>query len=132
MTHKVVIDANVWIRFARFKNIRPLTDRLVLYNIRPYANNYLLAEIFDALVDNGWATEKIAKKITDFIGRICEMSVVPAVYRLSPDEKDNYLFDLAIKNNCEYIISDDLVLVAFTIKPLPVITTNWFLKHFPV
>ena len=132
MTHKVVIDANVWIRFARTQNIRPLTERLFLYNIRPYANNYLLSEIFDALINNGWATEKAAEKVISFIRKICEISVVPAVYRLSPDEKDNYLFDLAVKNNCDCIISDDLALLSFSIKPVPVITTNWFLKHFPV
>jgi hypothetical protein len=122
----------VWIRFARAKDIRPLTERFVLYNISPYANNYLLTEIFDAMVENKWANTKTAAGIIDFIGRICEVSAESVVYKLSPDFKDNYLFDLAIQNNCELIISDDSVLLDFLLKPVPVKSTNWFLKHFPV
>jgi predicted nucleic acid-binding protein len=55
-----------------------------------------------------------------------------SVYRLSPDPKDNYLFDLAIQNNCVFIISDDSKLLRFKLKPLPVHSTAWFIKKFPV
>jgi len=55
-----------------------------------------------------------------------------AVYALSPDHKDNYLFDLGIQNNCVFIISDDLKLLSFKMKPLPVQSCNWFLKQFPL
>ena len=48
--YKIVIDANVWIRFARAKNITPLLNRFILYNFIPVVNNYLLSEIFDAIV----------------------------------------------------------------------------------
>lgn len=132
MSHKIVVDANVWIRFARSRNIHPLTERFVLYDILPYANNYLLSEVFDALVENNWADAKTALKIIDFIERVCEISAESAVYRISPDNKDNYLFDLAIQNNCEFIVSDDLNLVSFILKPVPVVTSNRFIKNFPI
>lgn len=47
----IIVDANVWIKFARVKNIAPLLDRLIAYRFLPIVNNYLLAEIFDALVE---------------------------------------------------------------------------------
>ena len=52
--YKIVIDANVWIRFARAKNITLLLNRFILYNFIPVVNNYLLSEIFDAIVGQKW------------------------------------------------------------------------------
>ena len=40
----VVLDANVWVRFAIDKNIKPLTNRLIAYQLVPVVDNYLLSE----------------------------------------------------------------------------------------
>ena len=72
---QTVIDASVWIRFARSKNIHPLTERFKAYQIIPYANNYLLSEVFDALVKNDWADTKEALRMIDFMKKICGMHV---------------------------------------------------------
>ena len=130
--YAVIIDANVWIRFARTRNIAPLLDRLVTYKFIPVVNNYLLSEIFDALLENKWMNKTQAISIIEFIKKIALMIAERAVYRLSPDPKDNYLFDLAIQNNCVFIISDDSKLLRFKLKPVPVHSTSWFLKRFPV
>lgn len=130
--HKIVIDANVWIRFARFQNLQPLLNRLDLYHISPIANCYLLSEVFEVLVEKNWMTERVAMKIVEFIGRVCVLTTENAVYRLSPDPKDNYLFDLAVQSNCAFIISDDTNLLSFTMQPVEVKSCNWFLKQFPV
>ena len=52
--YSLLIDANVWIKYARAKNISPLLDRFVAYRFLPVTNNYLLAEIFDTLLRNKW------------------------------------------------------------------------------
>lgn len=128
--YKIVVDANVWVKYARAKDIAPLLQRFVAYNFLPVTNNYLLSEIFDAVMDNGWMTEKAAMALTTFIRKITSAKTEAAIYRLSPDAKDNYLFDLAIQNNCVFIISDDSLLLQFEMKPVAVHTSNWFLKHF--
>jgi len=130
--YEIVIDANVWIKFARSRNIVPLLDRLVAYQFLPVVNNYLLSEIFDALVENKWMHKGQAAVIIDFIKKIALVKTERAVYRLSPDPEDNYLFDLAIQNNCVFIISDDSKLIQFKLKPVPVHSTTWFLKKIPV
>lgn len=56
--YKILIDANVWIKYARAKNIAPLLNRLVTYNLLPVINNYLFLEVFDALLENKWMEEK--------------------------------------------------------------------------
>jgi hypothetical protein len=48
--YNLLVDANVWIKFARSKNISPLPDRFVTYSFLPVTNNYLLAEIYEAFV----------------------------------------------------------------------------------
>ena len=128
----IIIDANVWIKFARTKNIAPLFDRLVTYQFIPVVNNYLLGEIFDALIENKWMNKTQATATIDFIRKIALVITERSIYRLSPDPKDNYLFDLPIQNNCVFIISDDSKLLRFKLKPLPVHSTAWFIKKFPV
>lgn len=128
----IIIDANVWIKFARSKNITPLLDRFVDFRFLPIVNNYLLSEIFNALVENKWMNVTQATGVIEFIKKISLVTTESSVYRLSPDPKDNYLFDLAIQNNCVFIISDDSKLLYFKLKPLNVHSTSWFLKKFPV
>lgn len=132
MIYKIVIDANVWIKYARAKDINPLLSRFITYSILPVTNNYLLTEVFDAVVDNKWMNKKQADNTISFIRKISLFVSEKAVYGISPDPKDNYLFDLAIQNNCVFIISDDTKLIEFNLKPVPVHTTNWLLKNFPI
>ena len=128
----VIIDANVWIKFTRSKNILPLLDRFDAYNLVPVVNNYLLSEIFDALIDNKWMTDSRATATLEFIKRVASMQVERAVYRLSPDPKDNSLFYLAIQNNAAFIITDDTRLLSLKLKPRLIKSSSWFLKNFPV
>ncbi len=92
----------------------------------------MLVEIHNALIKNNWATLNQADLFVDYIKELSfYVSEIP-VYRISPDPKDNYLFDLAIQNNCTFIITDDDQLLSLRLKPLPIKSTNWFLKHFPI
>jgi putative PIN family toxin of toxin-antitoxin system len=130
--YNLLIDANVWIKYARAKNIAPLLDRFIAYRFLPITNNYLLAEIFDALIRNRWMDEKQANRLISYIRNITYSVTERAVYGISPDPEDNYLFDLAVQNNCVFIITDDSKLLHFKLKPVPVHTTSWFLKKFPI
>lgn len=130
--YRIVIDANIWIRYARSRNIAPLLNILISYNFLPVINNYLLSEIFNVLVENKWMHENDALKVVSFIQKIAFTDVERAVYALSPDPKDNFLFDLAVQNNCVFILTDDTKLLNVQLKPLPVYSSNWFQKKFPV
>ena len=128
---KIIIDANVWIKYARSKNISPLINRMVQYNFLPIINNYLLSEIFNALIENKWMNEKKAHATIEFIRKISISVVEKAVFGISPDPKDNYLFDMAVQNNCLFLITDDSALLQFNLKPVAVHTSGWFFKTFP-
>jgi putative PIN family toxin of toxin-antitoxin system len=130
--YSILVDANVWIKYARSKDIAPLISRFVNYRFIPITNNYLLGEIFNALVENRWMDTKQATSLITFIRKVTYGVTEKAIYGISPDPKDNYLFDLAIQNNCLFIISDDSELLQFKLKPIRVHSTNWFLKNFPL
>ncbi len=72
--YKIVIDANVWIKYARSKDIAPLLNRVVAFNLLPVANNYLLSEIFTAVVENEWMTAKVATNMISFIRKVVMMT----------------------------------------------------------
>lgn len=95
--YKIIIDANVWIQYARAKDIAPLARRLLQYPVIAIVSNYFLSEIFDALVDNKWMHSQDAMCVISFIRKITFTDTEAAVYALNPDPKDNYLFDLAIR-----------------------------------
>ena len=92
----------------------------------------MLSEIFDALTTNKWMHENDAAKVIAFIKRIALADTERAIFALSPDPKDNYLFDLAIQNNCVFIITDDTKLLHVQLKPLPVHSSGWLIKKFPL
>jgi putative PIN family toxin of toxin-antitoxin system len=129
---KIVVDANVWIRFLRNSHNNPIVNCMKAYDIEVITNNYLLSEVFDALVNNKWMSDKLATQTIEIIRTICTSATENAVYGISPDPEDNYLFDLAIQNNCSFLVSNDTELLNFKLKPIPVYTSNWFLKHFPL
>lgn len=85
--YKVVIDANVWIRYARIKDIKPLLDRFIAYDFLPVVNNYLLSEIHNVVTDNKWMHPANAERMIDFIRKISLETAGKAVYALSPDPK---------------------------------------------
>lgn len=132
--NKIVFDANIWARFCRSDKIFPLTQRIQLYFIIPVLDNYLLSEIHQVILKNEWLEIEQADRL---IGLINSLSLnlsksIHSTCRISPDPKDNFLFDLAIQGNCSLIISDDAKLLQFPLKPVPVRTSNWFLKSFPL
>lgn len=50
--YSLLIDANVWIKYARAKIFSSYSIALQFTRFLPVTNNYLLAEIFDALLRN--------------------------------------------------------------------------------
>ncbi len=131
-TNKIIIDANTWLRFVIHGKQNKLINIIGKYKLKVFADNYLLSEIFDACVENDWYTTIQANQIIENIKLVVIGSTANAIYRFSPDPKDNYLFDLAIQNNCDFIVSDDKELRKMALQPKQIQTTNWFLKHFPV
>lgn len=131
-TNKILLDDNVWIRFVANGKQATLYNIFKTHGFTVICNNYLLHEIFSACVENEWYTDKEAKEIINDIRKAVKGTTERAVYGLSPDAKDNFLFDLAIQNNCLFMVSDDGNLKRMPLLPIRIETTNWFIKHHPI
>jgi predicted nucleic acid-binding protein len=100
-TNKIIIDANTWLRFIIHGKQHKLVDIIETYKLKVFADNYLLSEIFDTCIENEWYTKAQAHQIIENIRLVIVGTTTNAIYRFNPDPKDNYLFDLAIQNNCD-------------------------------
>lgn len=128
---KIVIDANVWVRYIAQRKHPVLLRIIRKHNFTVFCNNCLLHEIFNACITNHWYTETEAVQVVNAIKTVVSGTTETAIFRLSKDPNDKYLFDLAIQNNCRFIVSDDRLLRETPLKPLPVKITGWFIKHYP-
>lgn len=94
-------------------------DRIIeSQNIIVYADNYLLSAIFGACIENDWYSATEVHNIIDQINLIALGTTANSIYRFSPDPKDNYLFDLAVQRNCNFIVSDDKELREMVLRPI--------------
>ena len=105
MQKKCCIDSCVWIKYAGHFKTATLLRYISENNLLIYADNYLLAEIHDALIQNFDLTVSEADKILQLISPFIIINSPHNIYSLSKDTKDNYLYDLCIQNNCRYLIT---------------------------
>lgn len=59
--YKIVLMPMYGLNYARAKDTAPLLNRLLTYRLAPIVNNYLISEVFDALIENKWMAPKRSK-----------------------------------------------------------------------
>lgn len=107
MQKKCCIDSCVWIKYAGHFKTSTLLRYIYENNLLVYADNYLLAEIHEALIQGFEFSVSEADKIIQLISPFVIINPPRNLYRLSKDAKDNYLYDLCIQNNCRYLVTID-------------------------
>jgi putative PIN family toxin of toxin-antitoxin system len=126
---KCCIDSCVWVKYAgHFKTTTLLRD-IAENNLLVYADNYLLNEIHEALVTGFSFTISEADKIIQLISPFVIIAAPRNIYRMSKDVKDNYLYDLCIQNNCQYLITIDKEILTDKNAPFIRKTDAWLKKR---
>ncbi len=125
---KCCIDSCVWIKYAGHFKTATLIKYILSNRLTVFADRYLLSEIHLALIKifNFSVAEAdfIIRKIEPFI-----IIVTPRnIYRLSPDQEDNFLYDICIQNNCKYLITVDKALLLDENAPFLRKTDAWLKK----
>jgi putative PIN family toxin of toxin-antitoxin system len=123
------IDSCVWVKYAGHLKTSSLLRCVAESNLVIYADNYLLGEVHDALIEGFGFTIKEADKIIQLISPFIIIIPPRNIYRLSKDPKDNYLYDLCIQNNCRYLITIDKEILADTSAPFIRKTDAWLKKR---
>jgi predicted nucleic acid-binding protein len=122
------IDSCIWIKYAGHFKTSTLLRYISENKLTVFADRYLLAEIHEALVIVfGFTLQEadyLIRKIEPFV-----VLVVPRnIYRLSPDPKDNFLYDICIQNNCKYLVTIDKALLFDDNAPFIRKTDAWLKK----
>jgi putative PIN family toxin of toxin-antitoxin system len=126
---KCCIDSCVWVKYAGHFKTSTLLRHIADNNLLVYADNYLLGEIHEALIEGFDFTTGEADKIIQLISPFIIIEAPRNVFRLSKDAKDNYLYDLCIQNNCRYLITIDKEILSDTHAPFIRKTDAWLRKR---
>jgi len=128
---KIVIDTNIWISYFINSNFTDLTELIHNNNIILYIDDVLLNEIKDIL-----ARKKFAKyhfdvgKILEFIISITTTVKTQPLFKDCPDPKDNFLYDLALQTNADYLVTGDRKLLTFFVDSFQTISLTTFKVMF--
>lgn len=126
---KCCIDSCVWVKYAGQHKTAILLRHIIDNNLLVYADNYLLAEIHEALMEAFNFSRTEADKTIQLISPFIIIDTAHSIYRLSKDAKDNYLYDLCIQNNCRYLITIDKEILEDTTAPFVRKTDAWLKKR---
>ena len=123
------IDSCVWVKYAGHFKTASLLRYVSENDLLVYADNYLLGEIHDALIEGFDFSIREADRIIQLISPFIITDAPRNIYRLSKDAKDNYLYDLCIQNNCRYLITIDKEILRDTTAPFMRKTDAWLKKR---
>ena len=126
---KCCIDSCIWVKYAGHFKVSTLLKYITENNLLVYADNYLLGEIHEALIEGFDFTVSEADKMIQLISPFMIIEAPRNIFRLSKDAKDTFLYDLCIQNNCRYLITIDKDILADTQAPFIRKTDAWLKKR---
>lgn len=132
MTRKFILDSSVFLTYASYDKIYRIFDAVITYDLIIFTNEILIDELKINLPQILRIKTRTAEEIIDeIILMTTQVRTVP-IFSLSPDPKDNFLFDLAIQTKSELIVTEEKALLAFKESPIKIHNIKWFKENFPV
>ena len=132
MKRRFVLDTSVILKYATHAKLYRLLSIVIKYQIIIYVNDSLIEELNRNLPKVIKAPAIPHGEIMEEILFLTTYVETKEIFLLSPDPKDNFLFDLAIQTGSEVIVSDEKKLLAFSESPVPVKSLGWFKENFPI
>ena len=112
MAHKpqrIIFDSNIWISFAIGKRLNELKEVFLNPNVRIFVCRKLVWEVSISI-----EKPKLSKYISPdrramllYLMDVCPNVDIEEQISISRDPNDNFLLDLAVKINADYLITGD-------------------------
>jgi putative PIN family toxin of toxin-antitoxin system len=130
---RVVLDTNIWITYIITAKLDNLVHLIIDNDIQVLTSNHLIEELSEVISRKKF-TKYLTLPIAEYIDFHKELSTnistIP-VFTASPDPKDNFLFDLAIQSDAEYIVTGDKRLLDLdTVEGVKLTTLSNFRNMF--
>ena len=118
---KIVIDTSVWVSVIRNIQLAELTKIIRRKRITVFVCGELIGELFDVFY-RAKHYKKFNIQIEEFFNQINLITTTFSIkqnrdFKECPDPKDNYLFDLAIQSQADYLVTGDKTVLDTPINP---------------
>jgi len=125
---RVVLDTNIWVSYIIGGQLDEIAHLILDNNIQVYSCRELEEELKDVLKRDKFKSllQFEPGVYVDFIRNLTLPVSINRIFNECPDEKDNYLFDLAIQSESAYLITRDKLLLRLNIKKLQIISLKAF------
>ncbi|MCD4739343.1 MAG: putative toxin-antitoxin system toxin component, PIN family [Anaerolineae bacterium] len=129
---RIVIDTNIWIGFLIGKTLSGLSETIVNDKIRILFSAELFDELVEVLQRPKFRKYFSPEDITELIALLhfkTEQIEISEHFRACRDPKDNFLLDLSVSGNADYLITgDDDLLVLNPFRGVEIINYRLFRK----
>ena len=129
---RVIVDVNIWISFLIGRRLQRIFDVLVKPQITLIFSKELLDELYTVTQRHKFkkyfSSSENVEELLNFLSNIGEMVELPEILpERCRDEKDDYLLELAIISDADFLITGDKdLLVIQTIDECQIVTASEF------
>ncbi len=110
---EVVLDTNIWLRYILKSQLEKLTLLVLENDLTVYSSERFIAEL-EAVLSYPEIANRLTLPASEYVyfhRNLAVVSPVQYAFRGCPDPKDDFLFDLAISANADYLVTEDKVLL---------------------
>ena len=133
-SRKIILDTNLWISFLITKNFIELDKLIVDKKITLIFSEELLEEFVDVVSRpkfKKYFSKRDIDKIFQHFDQFGNIVTITSNLKICRDEKDNFLLNLSIDLQVDFLITGDKdLLVLEKIDQTKILTFTKFLKHF--
>jgi putative PIN family toxin of toxin-antitoxin system len=131
MVKRVILDTNLWISFLISKNYRSLDTHLLQGKVTLLFSEELLGE-FLAVTQRPkfvkYFSDKDVAKLLEMMDNFGEVVEVTSELKLCRDEKDNFLLNLALDSQADFLVSGDSdLLILEQVEKTQILTFSEFI-----
>lgn len=129
---RIVIDTNIWVSYFINKRFEELAKLILDKNITVFSTAELLEELKEVLLRPKFNTQinLPIERYINFHLQLVTFVSINRVYKESPDEKDNFLYDLAFQTKSRVLVTGDRKLLLFEVNDLETISLAAFKSRF--
>jgi len=108
MENRAVFDTNIWISYFLNENFSELIKLRRECCVLFLRSTPSFSELKEVITRKKFQSKNfIIEKLLEFYNGITEFCETKPLFKDCPDPKDNFLFDLAIQGNANYLVSGD-------------------------
>lgn len=131
-TKKIILDTNIWISYIIGQKLDEIAQLIFHHDLIIFSCSDLEEELEDVLRRSKFKEllRYDAEVYLNFVDRLTTSIHINKTFNGCPDEKDNYLFDLAFQSGSAYLVTGDKMLLNMEVKNIKIISFKLFKDKF--